>query len=236
MCYNIFGDFMSVKYEIQIIGHIYNDYKEKFGIPRQSGLAKNMISKIVFEKEFSSKDFFKGLDQFSHIWLLWQFSETIGKEITPTVRPPKLGGNERIGVFATRSPFRPNNIGLSSVKIEKIDLDERIGTILYVSGADLMNGTPIIDIKPYLPYTDSHLDATNGFALDNVEGLLDIICSEELLSKIPYDKVNGLFETLKHDPRPSYQNDSERIYGMNYGNKQVKFKVANNVLTIINIE
>ncbi|MBR5544494.1 MAG: tRNA (N6-threonylcarbamoyladenosine(37)-N6)-methyltransferase TrmO [Clostridia bacterium] len=226
---------MSKKVEVQVIGHIYNAYKEKFGIPRQSGLTKNVISKIVFEKEFSSKEFFKGLEQFTHIWLLWQFSETLGKDITPTVRPPKLGGNEHIGVFATRSPFRPNNIGLSSVKIEKIDFDEKAGTVIYVSGADLMNGTPIYDIKPYLPYIDIHDDASNGFALSDSNGLLDVKCSEEILSKIPLDLVDGLFESLKHDPRPSYQNDKERVYGMSYGDLQVKFKVDGNELEIVEI-
>lgn len=227
---------MLEKYEIEIIGYIYNDYKEKFGIPRQSGLTKKVISKIIFNKKYSDKSYFKELEQFTHIWILWQFSETVDKEITPTVRPPKLGGNERVGVFATRSPFRPNHIGLSSVKIEKIDFDENLGTVIYVSGADLMNGTPILDIKPYLPYTDSHPDASNGFALDNTEGLLDVKCSDEVLNKIPSNIVDGLFETLKHDPRPSYQNESERIYGMSYGDIQVKFKVSNNELTIINIE
>ena len=227
--------FMLGKYEIDIIGHIYNDYKEKFGIPRQSGLAQSVVSKIIFEKEFSNKEFFKGLENFTHIWLLWQFSEALCKDIMPTVRPPKLGGNERIGVFATRSPFRPNHIGLSSVKIEKIDYMENIGTVIYVSGADLMNGTPIIDIKPYLPYTDSHPDASNGFALDDKTGQLIIECSADVLSKIPQDKINGLFETLKHDPRPSYQDDANRIYGMSYGNMQVKFTVNNNQLKIIDI-
>ena len=226
---------MSNRVEIQIIGHIYNDYKEKFGIPRQSGLTKNVISKIVFEKKFSSKDFFKGLEQFTHIWLLWQFSEITDKDITPTVRPPKLGGNKHMGVFATRSPFRPNNIGLSSVKIERIEQCKQLGTIIYVSGADLMNGTPIIDIKPYLPYTDSHPDASNGFALDDINGLLDVKCSDEILSKIPFDLVDGLFETLKHDPRPSYQNDKERVYGMSYADLQVKFKVDGYELEIVEI-
>ena len=226
---------MLEKYEIEIIVYIYNDYKEKFGIPRQSGLTKSVISKIVFNKNYSDKSYFKGLVQFTYIWLVWQFSETIEKETTPTVRPPKLGGNERVGVFATRSPFRPNHIGLSSVKIEKIDFDKNIGTVIYVSGADLMNGTPILDIKPYLPYTDSHPNATNGFALDNTEGLLDVKCSDKILEQIPTNLVDGLFETLKHDPRPSYQNDSERIYGMSYGDYQIRFKVANNVLTIIDI-
>ena len=195
-----------------------------------------MISKIVFAKEFSSKDYFKGLEKFSHIWLLWQFSETIGTDITPTVRPPKLGGNERVGVFATRSPFRPNNIGLSSVKIEKIDFEEQVGTVIYVSGADLMNGTPIYDIKPYLPYTDIHTDATNGFAFDETKGILNIECSNELLSKFPENMLEGLFETLKFDPRPSYQNDSNRIYGMSYGNYEIKFKVDKNNLTITDIK
>ncbi len=227
---------MLEKYEFEIIAHIYNDYKEKFGIPRQSGLTKSVISKIIFDKKYSDKSYFKGLEQFTHIWLLWQFSETIDKEITPTVRPPKLGGNERVGVFATRSPFRPNHIGLSSVKIERIDFDEKLGTVIYVSGADLMNGTPILDIKPYLPYTDCHPDATNGFALNNTEGLLSVKCSDEVLKKIPVNMVDGLFETLNHDPRPSYQNDGERIYGMSYGSFQVKFKVINNELTILDIE
>lgn len=219
---------------IKPIGYIQNDYKEKFGIPRQSGLTDNVISKIVFEDKFNEKEYFKGIEQFSHIWLLWLFSETIGKDVTPTVRPPKLGGNERMGVFATRSPFRPNNIGLSSVKIVKIDYEEN-KIAIYVSGADIMNGTPIIDIKPYLPYTDSHPEATNGFALDDKNGLLEVKCSDKILSKMPFDLVDGLFETLKHDPRPSYQNDSERIYGMSFGDMQVKFIVNEKVLEIIDI-
>ena len=221
---------------VEPIGYIENVYKEKFGIPRQSGLSKSVISKIIFNEKYRDSNYFKGLEEFTYIWLLWQFSEIIDKDITPTVRPPKLGGNKRMGVFATRSPFRPNNIGLSSVKIERIEQCKQLGTIIYVSGADLMNGTPIIDIKPYLPYTDSHPEATNGFALDDINGLLDVKCSDEILSKIPFDLVDGLFETLKHDPRPSYQNDSERIYGMSFGDLQVKFKVDGNELTIIEIE
>lgn len=224
------------RFEIEIIGTVYNDYNEKFGIPRQSGLAKSVISKIVFKKEYASREFFKGIDQFTHIWLIWLFSETVGKSINATVRPPKLGGNERMGVFATRSPFRPNNIGMSSVKIEKIEYDKSLGTVIYVSGADLMNGTPIIDIKPFLPYTDNHLDASNGFAMNNKSGILNIRCSEKLFQKIPSDAVEGLFETLGQDPRPSYQNDSERIYGMSFGNMQVKFKVDNDELRIVDIE
>lgn len=226
---------MSENFQIHTIGNIYNDYKEKFGIPRQSGLTENVISKIVFNKEYCSPDFFKGLEEFTHIWLLWVFSETVGKDVTPTVRPPKLGGNERVGVFSTRSPYRPNNIGLSSVEIEKIDFDNTGGVVIYVRGADLMNGTPIIDIKPYLPYTDIHTDASNGFALNNTIGLLDVKCSNEILSKIPPHMVEGLFETLRHDPRPSYQND-DRIYGMSFGDLQVKFKVDGNELEITDIK
>ena len=224
------------KYTITPVGYINNAYKEKFGIPRQSGLTNNLMSKIVFEKEFSSKEYFKGLENFTHIWILWLFTETMCKDITPTVRPPKLGGNERMGVFATRSPFRPNHIGLSSVKIEKIDYDEQVGVILYVSGADLMDNTPIIDIKPYLPYTDCRPDASNGFALDDINGILEIKCGDEILEKIPIDLVDGLFETLKHDPRPSYHNDSERIYGMSFEDVQVKFMVSKNILEIIDIQ
>ncbi len=226
---------MAEKIELEIIGYIYNDYKEKFGIPRQSGLAENVISKIIFEKKYSSPDYFKGLDKFSHIWLIWQFSETIGKDITPTVRPPKLGGNARMGVFATRSPFRPNHMGLSSLEIEKIEFNESCGTVIYVKGADIMNGTPIYDIKPYLPYTDIHNDANGGFSLQNSDGVVDVIYDNELLEIIPEDKRKGLIESLSHDPRPSYQND-DRIYGMSYGDYQVKFTVCNNILKIIDIK
>lgn len=227
---------MSDNFQIHAIGYIYNDYKEKFGIPRQSGLTENVISKIVFNKEYCSPDFFKGLEEFTHIWLLWVFSETVGKDVTPTVRPPKLGGNERVGVFSTRSPYRPNNIGLSSVKIEKIGFDNTGGVVIYVRGADLMNGTPIIDIKPYLPYADIHSDASNGFALNNTIGLLDVKCCNEILRKIPPNMVEGLFETLRHDPRPSYQEDPERIYGMSFGELQVKFIVEGNTLEIVDIK
>jgi tRNA-Thr(GGU) m(6)t(6)A37 methyltransferase TsaA len=224
---------MSEKFEVQIIGHIYNDYNEKFGIPRQSGLVNTVMSKIILKKEFSQYEFFKGIENYTHIWLLWQFSETIGKEISPTVRPPKLGGNTRMGVFSTRSPFRPNHIGLSSVKIEKIEQDDIYGTVLYISGSDLMNGTPIIDIKPYLPYTDCHNDASNGFALCNTDGILQIEYSNDAINAVSNDKIQGLIDTLKHDPRPSYQNDENRIYAMSYGEYQVKFVVKNNILTII---
>lgn len=219
---------------IEPIGYIENDYKEKFGIPRQSGLSESVISRVIFEDEYTDRNYFKDIQEFSHIWLIWYFSDVDKKNIKPTVRPPKLGGNKRVGVFASRSPFRPNRIGISCVKLIKVDFGYKRIT-LYVTGADLMNGTPIIDIKPYLPYTDSRPDATNGFALDDINGLLDVKCSDELLSKIPFDLADGLLETLKHDPRPSYQNDKERVYGMSYGDLQIKFKVDGNELEIIDV-
>ncbi len=218
---------------IEPIAYIENSYKEKFGIPRQSGLSESVISKVVFESDYKDPNYFKGIEEFSHIWLIWYFSDVNKKHIKPTVRPPKLGGNKKVGVFASRSPFRPNRIGISCVKLIKTDYSYK-GNVLYVTGADLMDGTPIIDIKPYLPYTDSRPDATNGFALDDINGKLEIKCSDELLMKIPFDMVDGLFETLKHDPRPSYQND-DRVYGMSYGELQVKFQVKDNELTIIEI-
>lgn len=220
---------------IEPIGYIENDYKEKFGIPRQSGLTENVISKITFTEDYQDPDFFREIEKFTHLWLIWYFSEIDKKEIKATVRPPKLGGNKRVGVFASRSPFRPNRIGISCVKLVQTEFNYKEGKSIFVSGADLMNGTPIIDIKPYLPYTDSKPDASNGFALDDINGLLDVKCSDEILSKIPFDLVDGLIETLKHDPRPSYQNDSERIYGMSFGDLQVKFKVDGNELEISDV-
>lgn len=221
---------------IEPIGYIENDYKEKFGIPRQSGLTENVISKITFTEDYQDPDFFREIEKFTHLWLIWYFSEIDKKEIKATVRPPKLGGNKRVGVFASRSPYRPNRIGISCVKLVQTEFNYKEGKSIFVSGADLMNGTPIIDIKPYLSYTDSKPNATNGFALDDINGLLDVKCSDELLSKIPFDLVDGLLETLKHDPRPSYQNDKERVYGMSYGDLQVKFKVDDNDLEIVEIE
>ena len=220
---------------IEPIGYIENDYKEKFGIPRQSGLTENVISKITFTEDYQDPDFFREIEKFTHLWLIWYFSEIDKKDIKATVRPPKLGGNKRVGVFASRSPFRPNRIGISCVKLVQTEFNYKEGKSIFVSGADLMNGTPIIDIKPYLPYTDSKPDASNGFALDDINGLLGVKCSDEILSKIPFDLVDGLLETLKHDPRPSYQNDSERVYGMSYADLQVKFKVNGKELEIVEI-
>ena len=178
-------------YEMKPIAHIYNDFTEKFGIPRQSGLAP-LPSEIVFQPEYRVREAFRGLELYSHIWIIWQFSEAAQKDWSPTVRPPKLGGNKRMGVFASRSPFRPNSIGLSAVKLEKIDLEGENAPVLYVSGADLMNGTPIFDIKPYLPYADAYPEAKGGFALQNKEGLLRVEFPSELLDMIPEEKREGL--------------------------------------------
>lgn len=219
--------------EIRVVAHIENDFKDKFGIPRQSGLAEHLVSRIVFEEEFRNPDAFRGIEEYSHLWLLWHFSETDRKgEWSPTVRPPRLGGNTRVGVFATRSPFRPNPIGLSSVKLERFEIDKKLGPVLYVSGADLMDGTPIFDVKPYLAYVDSHADAVDGFALNQKEGVLKVSVAEELLSTVVLEKREGLLEVLSQDPRPQYQNSSERIYKMRFAEYEVWFRVEAEVLYV----
>lgn len=221
---------------MKIIARVQNDFPEKFGIPRQSGLVPTLEAKIVFEPEYRNPDALKGLEGYSHIWLIWQFSEAVRDTWSPTVRPPRLGGEKRQGVFATRSPFRPNPIGLSSVKLERIVLDEMEGPVLYVSGADLMHGTPIYDIKPYLPYTDCHPDAVGGFADAFVDYKLNVIVPESLLTQIPEEKREALIGVLSQDPRPSYQNDSERVYGVTFGRQNIKFQVKAHTLTVIAIE
>lgn len=221
--------------EYKIIAHIENDFKTKFGVPRQSGLCNSLTSKIIFEPEFRVKEAFKGLEEYSHIWLLWQFSKSIDREWTPTVRPPKLGGNKRMGVFATRSPFRPNNIGISSVELSKIEFNKEYGVIVYVKGADLMDKTPIIDIKPYLPYTDCHTDAAGGFALQNTDGCLQVDFEKRYLDMIPIEKQKGLIEILSNDPRPGYQDDENRIYKMEFDNFEIQFFVKMNTLTVCKI-
>jgi tRNA-Thr(GGU) m(6)t(6)A37 methyltransferase TsaA len=218
------------------IAHIYTDFKTKFGLPRQSGLIKEITGKIIFEKEYSIAEAFKGLEDFSHIWLLWEFSEAKKEKWKPTVRPPLLGGNKRMGVFATRSPFRPNSIGLSCVKLEKIDNDKKLGTILYVSGCDLMNGTPIYDIKPYLPYCDSKPDATGGFTETLGERKLEVNISEEILGRVPEEKRAELLGVLRGDPRPSYQDDPQREYGFSFADFEVSFKVEGKILNVTKIE
>lgn len=224
-----------MKTEINIIAHIHTDFSSKFGIPRQSGLVNELEATIIFEPEYRNPDTLRGIEEYSHLWLLWQFSECIEKKWTPTVRPPRLGGNKRMGVFATRSPFRPNPIGLSCVKLLGVERTEKYGYILRVAGADLLDGTPIYDIKPYLPYVDSHPEASNGFALDEKEGRLTVEFSEELLNIIPTEKQAALIAVLAQDPRPGYQDIPDRIYGIEFAGYDVRFKVQKSVLTVIEI-
>lgn len=217
------------------IARLHGDFPEKFGLPRQSGLVSSLRSYIVFEPQYRVKEAFRGLEGYSHIWIIWEFSHSEDKKWSPTVRPPKLGGNKRVGVFATRSPFRPNPIGLSAVKLEKIDLDSPDGPVLEVSGCDIMDNTPILDIKPYLPYADAYLDALSGFALTEREGSLSVEFPLELLERIPYEKRRGLTEILKQDPRPAYQNDPERAYAMAFGELEVHFRVKEDMLTVTDV-
>ncbi|MDD6683564.1 MAG: tRNA (N6-threonylcarbamoyladenosine(37)-N6)-methyltransferase TrmO [Clostridiales bacterium] len=221
---------------MQIIAHLHNDFPTKFGLPRQSGLAKNMLSTIVFEKEYQVPEALRGLDGYSHLWLLWEFHQAKRESWSPTVRPPRLGGNTRMGVFATRSPFRPNPIGLSCVKLEEIKKTAEHGYVLIVSGADLMDGTPIFDIKPYLPYADCHPEATGGFAQDVMGHALKVKFPEEWLEKIPEDRRETLLSILEQDPRPGYQQDPGRIYGFAYGQWEIKFRVEGESLTVCQVE
>ena len=221
---------------MKVIGHIETDFKEKFGIPRQSGLVKESTGRIVFEKEYNVPEAFRGLEDFSHIWVLWRFSEAVRENWSPTVRPPLLGGNKRMGVFATRSPFRPNSVGLSALKLENVEFSKTDGVILHVSGADLLNGTPIYDIKPYLPYADSIPDAIGGFTQSLEERRLKVDFPEELLNKVKEEKRTALTAVLAADPRPSYQDDPERVYGMSFADYEIKFKVDGKNLKVIDIE
>ena len=221
---------------MKIIAKIHNDFKEKFGIPRQSGLSGGLLSRIVFEPEYRNPDALRGIEGYSHLWLIWQFSETVRDDWSPTVRPPRLGGNKRVGVFATRSPYRPNPIGLSSVKLERIEHTETVGMVLIVSGADLLSGTPIYDIKPYIAYSDCHPDAVSGFADPVREYSLKVEFPEALLSKVDVSKQEALIKILEQDPRPSYQNDPTREYGMRFGVYEIFFKVFENSLTVTRVE
>lgn len=219
--------------EIKPIARIETDFKTKFGIPRQSGRVK-AEGIIIFEKEYQNPDYIKELNQFSHIWLIWEFSENTKHNNNATVRPPRLGGNTRIGVFASRSPFRPNNLGLSCVKLKEIK-NTSTGCVLVVEGADLMNGTPIYDIKPYIPYTDCIKNAVGGFAEIKSDYSLEVEIPALLIDKIPEDKRQPLLGLLKDDPRPAYQNDSKRIYGFFYADFEIKFKVKDKKLTVTSI-
>ncbi len=225
-----------MKTEITAIAYIRTDFSSKFGIPRQSGLVDELEATIVFEPEYRNPDALRGIEEYSHLWLLWQFSECAEKEWTPTVRPPRLGGNKRMGVFATRSPFRPNSIGLSSVKLLGIEQTENDGQVLKVSGADLLDGTPIFDIKPYLPYVDSHPEASNGFALEEKGAQVNVIFPDNLLEIIPEEKRDALLAVLAQDPRPGYQDIPERIYGLEFAGFDVRFTVNNNELKVVEVK
>ncbi len=223
------------QHAIQVIARIRSDFPEKFGIPRQSGLVSDLRAQVVFEPEFRNPDAVRGLEDFSHIWLIWQFSQAAGRPWSPTVRPPRLGGNRRMGVFATRSPFRPNSIGLSAVRLERVELHPELGPVLYVAGADLLDGTPIYDVKPYLPYADTCPDALGGFT-DRVERRrLTVDCPEALLERVPAEKRSALLGVLAEDPRPSYQADPSRVYGMAFAGREVRFTVDGERLTVLEI-
>ena len=216
------------------IAHIETCFPTKFGIPRQAGIV-DTPGRIVFEPEYRVAEAVRGLDGFDYIWLIWQFSEAVRNDWSPTVRPPRLGGNERIGVFATRSPFRPNPIGLSSVRLLRVEQDTQIGPVLYVRGADLMDGTPIYDIKPYLPYADSHPDARSGFATQPAERLMEVMCPSELLHQLPAELKQPLLDVLAHDPRPQYQHDPDRIYGMAFNKYEVRFRANDTQIIVVEI-
>ena len=221
-------------HEMKVIARIRSDFPEKFGIPRQSGLVPQLRAKIIFEPEFRNADALRGIEGFSHLWLIWQFSAAVRETWSPTVRPPRLGGNERVGVFATRSPFRPNAVGLSCVKLEGVAHEEGSGDVLIVSGADLMDGTPIYDIKPYLPYADAHPEARGGFAPSPKETVA-VDCPPELLAALPEGQREALLGVLAQDPRPQYQHDPERVYGMSFGGWDVKFRVCGERLEVLSL-
>ena len=225
---------MSDKLHIVPIAHIRTDFPTKFGIPRQAGIADALQGEIVFEPDYRTDDALRGIEGFSHLWLIWGFSENAGVPWSPTVRPPRLGGNVRMGVFATRSPFRPNGLGLSCVRLLSLRKDAGPGTTLLVAGADLMDGTPIYDIKPYLPYADSIPEAAGGFAPD--EGrVLEVDFPDSLLVAVPEEKRAGLFSVLAHDPRPRYQDDPARIYGMAFAGLDIRFRVDGETLRVTEV-
>lgn len=219
-----------------VIARIHTDFPTKFGIPRQSGLIEDLKAEIVFEKEYRNPEALRGIEEFSHIWLIWEFSEAVRDGWSATVRPPRLGGNIRKGVFATRSPFRPNAVGLSCVRLDSVELHTDRGPVLHVSGADLMDGTPIFDIKPYLPFVDSHPEAAGGFTDRTREYGLTVEIGEQWMELVEEEKRASLMAVLAHDPRPSYQNDPERVYGMEFAGYEIKFTVKNQVLTVKSIE
>ena len=223
---------MAEEHKIAVIARIHSDFSTKFGIPRQSGLVPQLQARIIFEPEFRIPEAVRGLEGFSYIWLIWQFSQAVREKWSPTVRPPRLGGNERMGVFATRSPYRPNSIGLSSVRLERVELDPDLGPVLHVSGADLMDGTPIYDIKPYAPYADAHPEARGGFTDQTPRRRLTVDCPPELLELVPPEKREALMGVLAEDPRPAYQDDPGRVYAMTFAGLEIKFTVSQQKLTV----
>lgn len=227
---------MSGPIPMKIIATMHSAFPTKFGIPRQSGLVESLRSTIVFEPPYRNPDALRGMEGFSHLWLIWSFSQAVREDWSPTVRPPRLGGNTRMGVFATRSPFRPNAIGLSSVKLEGVEQHPDLGPVLHVSGADLLDGTPIFDIKPYLPYTDAHPEATGGFTAGYQGYHLEVDFPPALLEQVPPADREALTGVLAQDPRPSYQDDPDRVYGMAFGRLDVKFRVAEGVLTVVSLD
>ena len=222
--------------EIQAIARMKSDFPTKFGIPRQSGLVDELRSTIIFEPEYRNPDALRGIEGYSHLWLIWQFSQAVRQGWSPTVRPPRLGGNTRMGVFATRSPYRPNSLGLSCVRLLAVEDTKEFGTVLHVGGADLMDGTPIFDIKPYIPYGDAHPDAIGGFSDQAGDFLLDVVIPDDLLNQVPSNKQQALLGVLSHDPRPSYQRDPERIYGLSFAGYNIRFQVRENVLSVFAIQ
>ena len=218
------------------IAHIQTEFPAKFGIPRQSGLVPQLEARIIFLPEYRSPDALRGLEGFSHLWLIWEFSEAKRKDWSPTVRPPRLGGNRRLGVFASRSPFRPNALGLSCVRLEGVELDKTLGPVLHVSGADLMDGTPIYDIKPYVPYADAHPEARGGFVDQVARRRLEVDCPPDLLERAPVEKRAALLGVLAEDPRPAYQGDPDRVYGMAFAGLEVRFTVAGERLTVLSLD
>ena len=221
---------------MQVVARIRSDFKTKFGIPRQSGLVDELEADIIFEEPYRDPNAVRGMEEFSHLWLIWQFSEAVRSEWSPTVKPPRLGGNVRMGVFATRSPFRPSPVGLSCVRLKGITIDPELGPIIHVYGADLMDGTPILDIKPYVRYADCHPDALEGFTGKNRDYTLQVEFPEELLRQIPQDRQAALKGVLAQDPRPSYQNDPDRSYGLTFAGFDVRFRVKDQILTVFEVE
>ena len=225
-----------MSHSLRVIARLHSDFSTKFGVPRQSGLVEALRAAVIFEPEFRVPEAVRGLEEFSHLWLIWQFSQNLREDWSPTVRPPRLGGNRRLGVFATRSPFRPNALGLSCVRLEGVELDKALGPVLHVSGADLMDGTPIYDIKPYLPYADARPEASAGFTGRVDRARLAVDCPPALLERVPPEKRAALLGVLAEDPRPSYQDDPARVYGMSFAGLEVRFTAAEGRLTVREID